>query len=280
MTGRKGAAKEALRRFCRGKAGSASVPTKIATYFILTGLGFVFIYPLLYMVSVSLMDTADLVDATVTWVPTHFTLEGFKKAARTLEFWDGLKDSLIMTVIPAGLQTLTLAMAGYGLARYPVPGKKLWVLLAVFIFLIPSQVTTIPRFLLFNAYKLVGTIWPMYLICLLGQAMMEFMTGPLEMEKEAASTWTSVELVLLSVLLTGWNIYPKLVKFGGAGALVPITGFANSVAAPAIEFQAEGEVFGVGCKIFTIAGPVILYGVLASWVLGLVYWGGRLVGMM
>ena len=81
-----------------------------------------------------------------------------------------------------------------------------------------------------------------------------------------------MELVLLSVLLTGWNIYPKLVKFGGAGALVPITGFANSVAAPAIEFQAEGEVFGVGCKIFTIAGPVILYGVLASWVLGLVYY--------
>ena len=162
---------EALARFFRGKAGSSSVPTKIATYFILTGLGFVFIYPLLYMVSVSLMDTADLVDATVTWVPTHFTLEGFKKAARTLEFWDGLKDSLIMTVIPAGLQTLTLAMAGYGLARYPVPGKKLWVLLAVFIFLIPSQVTTIPRFLLFNAYKLVGTIWPMYLICLLGQGI-------------------------------------------------------------------------------------------------------------
>ena len=118
------------------------------------------------------------------------------------------------------------------------------------------------------------------LICLLGQAMMNCMTGPLEMEKEAASTWTSVELVLLSVLLTGWNIYPKLVKFGGAGALVPITGFANSVAAPAIEFQAEGEAFGGGCKIHTIGGPVILYGVLASGVLGLVYWGGRLVGMM
>ena len=68
------------------------------------------------------------------------------------------------------------------------------------------------------------------------------------------------------------NIYQKLVKFGGAGALVPITGFANSVAAPALEFHAEGEVFGVGCKIFTIAGPVILYGVLTSWVLGLGYW--------
>lgn len=162
---------EALTRFFRGKAGSSSVPARLMTYLILTGLGFVFIYPLIYMISVSLMDTADLVDATVTWVPTHFTLEGFRKAARTLEFWDGLKDSLIMTVIPAGLQTLTLAMAGYGLARYPVPLKKFWVVLAVFIFLIPSQVTTIPRFLLFNTYKLVGTIWPMYLICLLGQGI-------------------------------------------------------------------------------------------------------------
>ena len=83
---------EALARFFRGKAGSASIPAKLMTYIILTGLGFVFIYPLIYMISVSLMDTADLVDATVTWVPTHFTLEGFRKAARTLEFWDGLKD--------------------------------------------------------------------------------------------------------------------------------------------------------------------------------------------
>ena len=68
-------------------------------------------------------------------------------------------------------------------------------------------------------------------------------------------------LVLLSVLLTGTGIYPRLAKWGGAGALVPITGFANSVAAPAIEYKKEGQVFGIGCKIFTIAGPVILYGI-------------------
>ena len=79
-------------------------------------------------------------------------------------------------------------------------------------------------------------------------------------------------LVLLSVLLTGIGIYPKIVKWGGAGALVPITGFANSVAAPAIEYKTEGQVFGIGCKIFTIAGPVILYGIFTSWVLGIGYW--------
>lgn len=81
-----------------------------------------------------------------------------------------------------------------------------------------------------------------------------------------------IELILLSIILTGLNIYPCIVKWGGAGALVPITGFANSVVAPAVEYKAEGHVFGIGCKIFTIAGPVILFGVLSSWVLGAVVW--------
>lgn len=72
--------------------------------------------------------------------------------------------------------------------------------------------------------------------------------------------------------LTAFGIYPKITKYGGAGSLVPITGFANSVAAPAIEFKKEGQVFGIGCQIFKIAGPVVLYGVLSSWILGLIYW--------
>ena len=96
------------------------------------------------------------------------------------------------------------------------------------------------------------------------------------MDKETAGSWCSLILVALSVLLTGLNLYPKLAKFGGAGTLVPITGFANSVAASAIEYKKEGQVFGIGCKIFTIAGPVILYGIFSSWLLGLVYWILRL----
>ena len=141
------------------------------TYIILCALGFAFLYPLLYMLSVTFMDTKDLVDATVTWIPTHFSMENLIKAANTISFWSGLRDSLIMTVIPAALQTFVLAMAGYGLARYRVPCKPLWLALAVFVFLIPSQVTMIPRFLLFNSVQLVGTIWPTYLISLLGQGV-------------------------------------------------------------------------------------------------------------
>ena len=86
----------------------------------------------------------------------------------------------------------------------------------------------------------------------------------------SAGTWCSIALIFLSALTTGMNLYPRLAKWGGAGTLVPITGFANSVAAPAVEYQKEGQVFGIGSKIFTIAGPVILYGVLTSWVLGLI----------
>ena len=87
-------------------------------------------------------------------------------------------------------------------------------------------------------------------------------------------------LILLSALFTGFNLYGKLVKWGGAGALVPITGFANSVVASAIEYKTEGQVFGIGCKIFTIAGPVILYGIFTSWCLGVVYWIGKLMGLV
>ena len=115
-------------------------------------------------------------------------------------------------------------------------------------------------------------------ICLLGQIILKMGADTFGLDKEAAGSWCSLILVLLSALLTGLNIYPKIVKWGGAGALVPITGFANSVAAPAIEYQAEGQVYGIGCKIFTIAGPVILYGIFSSWVLGVIYWIGKIIG--
>ena len=116
-------------------------------------------------------------------------------------------------------------------------------------------------------------------ICTLGQIFMnQFLEAG--MEKEIAAGWTSIVLIGLSVFATGLGLFAKLVKFGGAGALVPITGFANGVAAPAIEYRAEGQVFGIGCKIFTIAGPVILYGLVAGWLLGFVYWLCKLAGVV
>lgn len=116
------------------------------------------------------------------------------------------------------------------------------------------------------------------IICVVGQCILNMATNQFGLDKQTAGSWCSLLLVLASVILTGLNIYPRIAKWGGAGALVPITGFANSVAAPAIEFQKEGQIFGIGCNIFTIAGPVILYGIFSSWVLGLIYWAGTCFG--
>lgn len=108
-------------------------------------------------------------------------------------------------------------------------------------------------------------------ICVFGQLILNTASS-LGADRETAGNWCSLLLILTSVILTGLNLYPKIGKFGGAGSLVPITGFANSVAASAIEYRVEGQVFGIGCKIFTIAGPVILYGILSSWILGVIYY--------
>lgn len=115
--------------------------------------------------------------------------------------------------------------------------------------------------------------------CIIGQAILNYCKG-MGLDKETSASWCSLLLILLSVLLTGFSLYQYIAAWGGAGALVPITGFANSVASPAIEYKTEGQVFGIGVKIFTIAGPVILYGVFTSWLLGLIYWGLKMLGVM
>lgn len=117
------------------------------------------------------------------------------------------------------------------------------------------------------------------LICCLGQGILNCALRA-GLDSKTAGSWCSLGLVVLSAVLTGLNIFQAIAKWGGAGALVPITGFANSVAAPAIEYQKEGQVFGIGCKIFTIAGPVILYGIFTSWVLGITYFAIKMIGII
>ena len=109
------------------------------------------------------------------------------------------------------------------------------------------------------------------LICLMGQGLTNFY-GAAGLEKQDASAAASMTLVALSALLTGLSLYDDIAKVAGAGTLVPITGFANSIAAPAVEFKTEGMILGTAAKMFTIAGPVIVYGVSASVVYGLIYW--------
>ena len=125
-------------------------------------------------------------------------------------------------------------------------GRKWWV--------------TIPKAFLFGG-----------LICVIGQSLMD-MYLYLGLSKDNASMSVSITLIFLSALLTGLGWYDRIAKHAGAGTLVPITGFANSVAAPALEFKTEGYILGLGAKIFIISGPVILYGTLASVLYGLIYY--------
>ncbi len=117
----------------------------------------------------------------------------------------------------------------------------------------------------------INAFWIGGLICALGQLLINGYTA-LGLAEKDAGTLASMSLVALSAVLTGLSLYDDVAKHAGAGTLVPITGFANAVAAPAVEFKTEGFVLGVGSKMFTIAGPVIVYGVSASVVYGLIYW--------
>jgi len=109
------------------------------------------------------------------------------------------------------------------------------------------------------------------IICCIGQFFTNIF-GNLGYAKEETGLYTSAILIILASILTGLGLYSKLGKFAGAGSIVPITGFSNSVSSPAIEFKKEGYILGVGAKIFLIAGPVILYGVLTSIIVGLIYY--------
>ena len=117
-----------------------------------------------------------------------------------------------------------------------------------------------------------NAFWVGGLICVIGELIFAFFKNSVGLPEDDAASYESMLLVLTSVILTGFNIYGHIARLGGAGALVPITGFANSIAAPAVEFKTEGFVLGVGAKMFTIAGPVLVYGTAASVVYGFIYW--------
>lgn len=108
-------------------------------------------------------------------------------------------------------------------------------------------------------------------ICVLGQLLTE-LAAKIELGEVTAPMFTSAVLIFLGTTLTGLGVYDRIGKYAGAGSIVPITGFANSVAAPAMEFRREGLVLGLGAKLFTLAGPVLTYGVSASIVVGVIYW--------
>jgi stage V sporulation protein AC len=123
--------------------------------------------------------------------------------------------------------------------------------------------------ILYDCFK---AFWVGGTICLIGEIISFTLKNGFGLEKTAVSSWTCIILVFLGAFLTGIGIYDKIGKYAGAGSLVPITGFANGITSPAMEFKTEGWVLGLGANMFKIAGPVIVYGTVASVIYGFIYW--------
>ncbi len=143
----------------------------VVRYAILAGIGFIFLYPMLYMLVNSFKSVEDLVDPSVEWLPTGLCFDNFIKAFYTLDFGESFLSSMLTSVLPAIFQTLSCAVAGYGLARFPVPGKKFWIVMIVATFVVPAQITLIPKYLMFSNYQMLDSILPALIPALLGQGL-------------------------------------------------------------------------------------------------------------
>lgn len=143
----------------------------LVRYAVLSGIGFVFLYPILYMIVNSFKSVEDLVNPAIEWLPTSLCFDNFIKAFHTLDFSNSFVNSVITSLIPAVFQTISCAIVGYGLARFPVPGKKLISGLIVATFVVPAQITLIPKYLMFSNYNMLDTILPQILPALFGQGL-------------------------------------------------------------------------------------------------------------
>lgn len=145
--------------------------TKTMIYVVLIGIGYAYLYPLLYMITSSFMSVEDLVNPTVVWIPTKLTLDNFVKAWKVLEMPKALWNSVYTSVIPALAQSLITALIAYGLSRFEFPLKRFWIVLMLATFLIPTQVTLVTKYVLFSTLRLTDSIFATFLPAIFGQGI-------------------------------------------------------------------------------------------------------------
>lgn len=147
-----------IKRFLLGRYGEYGFLTKVLLYAILIGISFIFLYPILQMIVTSFMGLEDLIDPTTIWVPSKLVFKNYKYAYDTLNFTKALKDSLVVSFLPTVFGVVSSALIGYGFAHYQFPGKKIWLGLVVFVFLIPTLLLNIPTFVLYNELGLLQSL--------------------------------------------------------------------------------------------------------------------------
>ena len=151
--------KEKLHRFIFGTREKEGAGKQFIVYALLIGIGFVYLYPVLYMISTSLMKQSDLLDSSVKWIPSSLCLDNYIDAAKTMDFWASIGKGILIAGLPTICNVVMCMVVGYGFARFEFKGKKLLMVILIFTYILPSQVTMIPTYVIYNKYKLVGTLW-------------------------------------------------------------------------------------------------------------------------
>ncbi len=163
--------KEKLHKFVFGTRERQGLGQQIAVYGLLIIIGFIFIYPILYMISTSFMDRNDLLDSSVKWLPSSLYIQNYIAAAKSMDFWKTLGKGVIIAGVPTLFNVLTGMIVGYGFARYDFKLKKLFMGILLFSYILPDQVTMIPTYVLYNDMGILGTIWTFVLPALLGNGI-------------------------------------------------------------------------------------------------------------
>ena len=265
--------------------------SNIVSYFVLIGIGFVYLYPILYMISLSIMHSKDLINPIIKWVPTTITLENFKLVYRVLDYSKSLLTTLLISTVCSALQTIVCALTGYALARYSVPAKKVWILILLILFIIPSDVVLVPRYVLFNQYHLIGRMSSMFLPAFIGQGlksslfillfMQSFSSYPRSYDEAARLDGASnirlflnvglplsIPIIVLTVLFTFiwyWNETSQLNLFlSGAYKTLPLQlEVFNSVFSSMMQSAGRGnrlnEAIQMAATILVISPLVFLY---------------------
>lgn len=167
----KGAWKDKLRKFVFGSKEKEGVGKQIAVYVLLISIGFVYLYPLLYMISKSFMPLNDLLDTSINWLPSKFYLENYRQALKSMNYGKALLDSIIIAGVPTLINVVICALVGYGFARYEFKGKKLMLGLLIFSFILPPQATMMPTYVFYSDLGLLNSLKAFIIPALLGQGL-------------------------------------------------------------------------------------------------------------
>ena len=162
---------EKIHRFIFGTRETEGFGKQICVYALLICIGFVYLYPMLYMLCTSLMDTEDLLDTSIKWIPSSFYLDNYVTAGSSMDFWPSFFKGVAIAGLPTIANIIVCMIVGYGFARYEFKGKKIMMAILIFSYILPNQVTMIPTYVLYNDMGILGTLWTFLLPAIFGNGL-------------------------------------------------------------------------------------------------------------